>query len=95
MFNIIKAGVQPAKAVEILRDTCPNCGAIYEFGLEDLISLDRDVDGYAVWECPCCKIKRTAKRSKIWNRTEYVKIEEKSEEPAKEEHPLGEAHASR
>lgn len=79
MFNILKEGQQPMVAIEILRDTCDNCGAIYEFGFEDLISLEKGFDGYAVWECPCCKIRRTAKRSKIWNRIEYVKTIDRSE----------------
>ena len=76
MFKILKEGGKVIKHKFIFKDTCDECGAEYEFEIEDCTSIDKCINGYATWKCPCCGNKRVEKRNKMTYRTEIIELGE-------------------
>ena len=68
MFNIIKEGKLTEKHI-IYKDTCDNCGCIYEFESSD-VATEKTPDGYSFWECPYCHIKVSKKLKDLDSRVD-------------------------
>ncbi len=70
MFNIIREGALIERHI-IYKDTCQDCGCIYEFESSD-VTNEKTPDGLSHWECPFCHSKVSKNLQNLVSREEII-----------------------
>ena len=54
MINVIENNYKPSFESTTYKTTCPHCGSVFKFELEDLKWIEKRPNGKRPIDCPCC-----------------------------------------